>query len=71
MIWELVFKYIYISTDDLNLAYHSILPLEVHGANYCSMRLLTKQYSAPQMVGSDFSTVKSIDQTIKSKHNTI
>ena len=36
--------------DDLNLAYHSVLPLEVHGANYCNMRLLTKALTAPQMV---------------------
>ena len=40
------------SSDDLNLAYHSVLPLEVHGANYCNMKLLTKQCLAPQMVSS-------------------
>ena len=40
------------NTDDLNLAYHSVLPLEVHGANYCAMKLLTKQCLAPQMVRS-------------------
>ena len=37
-------------SDDLNLAYHSILPLDVHGANYATMKLITKQYAVPQMV---------------------
>jgi len=39
-------------TDDLNLAYHSLLPLEIHGANYATMRLVSKQGYIPQMVRS-------------------
>ncbi|KAK2152086.1 hypothetical protein LSH36_340g06043 [Paralvinella palmiformis] len=34
--------------DDFNLAYHSLLPLEVHGANYCPMKLLNKQMCVAQ-----------------------
>ncbi|KAK2177709.1 hypothetical protein NP493_583g02001 [Ridgeia piscesae] len=33
--------------DDLNLAYHSVLPIEVHGTNYSPMRLQTKQFPTP------------------------
>lgn len=35
-------------TDDLE--YNSVLPLEVHGANYVHMKLLTKQSTVPQTV---------------------
>ena len=45
-----VVHYVLSFADDLNLAYHSVLPLEVHGANYGAMRLLTKQCLTPQMV---------------------
>ena len=42
----------FVCPDDLNLAYHSVLPLEVHGANYSQMRLLNKQVTVPQTVSS-------------------
>jgi len=33
--------------EDLNLAYHTLLPLEVHGSSYCSMKLITSQCYLP------------------------
>jgi len=34
-------------TDDLTLAYHSLLPMEVHGTLYSSLRLVTNTADIP------------------------
>lgn len=46
----LICGWVFSLADDLNLAYHSLLPLEIHGANYATMRLVSKQGYIPQMV---------------------
>ena len=45
---------IHFNSDDVNLAYHTLLPLEVHGATYCNMKLLTKQCYMPQTVSNNW-----------------
>jgi len=44
------FGFITYLTDDGNLAYHSLLPIEVHSTAYSTMRLVTKQAFLPHTV---------------------
>ena len=52
MAWkrDFIFDFLIHLTDDGNLAYHSLLPMEVHSTAYSTMRLVTKQAFLPHTV---------------------